>query len=170
MMRIRTGQVHVFTYKDGLLSAVAHDLRLTARGFTITIDGSDVNATFPTEHLRVDGAIRHGALDDRALKPKQKREIRDNMLGKKILKARQHPEIVFRGQQQGMRVFGDLLMAGRSAPIEMTVTALNGRLTGRVDLKPTRWGIAPYSAMFGTLKLQDRVLVEFDLPANGDDV
>lgn len=168
MMRIRTGQIHVFTYKDGLLSAVAHDLRLTVRGFCITLEGDQVVATFPTEELKVDGAIRAGALDDRALKPKQKREIRDNMLGPKILKARQHPEIVFRGRREGMRVLGDLIMAGRSVPIQMTVTELNGRFKGRIELVPTRWGIAPYTAMFGTLRLQDRVLIDFDLPTTGD--
>lgn len=164
MMRIRTGQVHVFTFKEGLLSAVAHDLRLTARGFTITIEGTQVTASFPVEHLKIDGAIRNGRLDDRALKPKHKREIRDTMLGGRILKARANPEITFRGRREGMRVIGDLIMAGRSVPIDMTVTELNGRYKGRVDLQPTRWGIAPYSAMFGTLKLQDRVVVDFDLP------
>ena len=167
MMNIRSGQVHVFTYKEGLLSAVAHDLRLSARGYCVTLDGDTVHATFPVEQLKIDGAMRDGRLDDRALKPKHRREIRDTMLSR-ILKARANPEIVFRGRREGMRVIGDLLMAGRSAPIELTVTELGGRYKGRVELIPTRWGIAPYSAMFGTLKLQDRVLVDFELKA-GDD-
>lgn len=166
MMNICSGLVHVFTFKDGLLSAVAHDLRLTARGFEVRLDGDQVHATFPLEQLKVDGAMRAGALDDRALKPKHKREIRDAMLGKKILKARQHPQAVFRGQRTGMRVQGDLLLAGRSAPIDLTVTEQGGRFTGKVTLVPSRWGIVPYSAMLGTLKLQDRVVVSFDLTAD----
>lgn len=163
MMNIRSGRVHVFTYKEGLLSAVAHDLRLTARGFHVVLDGDSVHATFPVEQFKIDGAIRDGRLDDRALKPKHRREIRDTMLGRKILKARAHPEVIFRGRRAGMRVLGDLLLAGRSAPIDMTVTQLEDRFKGRIELTPTRWGIAPYSAMFGALKLQDRVVVDFDL-------
>jgi polyisoprenoid-binding protein YceI len=166
MMNIRSGLVHVFTFKDGLLSAVAHDLRLTARGFTVQLDGDQVHATFPLQQLKIDGAMRAGTIDDRALKPKHKREIRDTMLGSKILKARKHPEAVFRGQRSGMRVHGDLLLAGRSAPIELTVTEVDGVFSGKITLVPSRWGITPYSAMFGTLKLQDRVVVTFELSAD----
>ena len=164
MMNIRSGRVHVFTYKEGLLSAVAHDLRITARGFSVTLDGDTVHATFPIEQFRVDGAMRDGRLDDRALKPKHKREIRDTMMGR-LLKARANPEIVFRGRREGMHVLGDLLMAGRSAPIDMTVTQVGQSYRGRIELTPTRWGIAPYSAMFGALKLQDRVVVDFEFQA-----
>ncbi|MGK0360264.1 MAG: hypothetical protein ACI9U2_002577 [Bradymonadia bacterium] len=168
MMNIRSGRVHVFTYKEGLLSAVAHDLRLTARGFTVTLDGDSVHAVFPIDQLRVDGAMRNGRLDDRALKPKHKREIRDTMAGR-ILKGRANPEIVLRARREGMRVVGDLLMAGRSASVDMTVTQADGQFKGRLELTPTRWGILPYSAMFGALRLQDRVVVEFDFEASDAD-
>ena len=38
-------------------------------------------------------------------------------------------------------------------------------VTGEVTLTPTRWGIKPFKALMGAIKLKDRVLIRFDLPA-----
>jgi hypothetical protein len=37
-----------------------------------------------------------------------------------------------------------------------------GRITGRAVLRQTDWGIKPYSALFGTLKVTDEVEVAVD--------
>jgi hypothetical protein len=37
-------------------------------------------------------------------------------------------------------------------------------LAVEVPLVPSRWGIAPYRALAGALKLQDRVIVRLSLP------
>ncbi len=59
------------------------------------------------------------------------------------------------------KVSGELELAGRREPItfELTVGA-NGTLTGAAVVKPTTWGIKPYSAMFGMLSVVDEVIVE----------
>ena len=38
-----------------------------------------------------------------------------------------------------------------------------GRAQGSATIAQTRWGIRPYSALFGTLKLGDEVGVRFDV-------
>jgi polyisoprenoid-binding protein YceI len=38
----------------------------------------------------------------------------------------------------------------------------DGRVTGRATVTQTQWGMKPYSAMFGTLKVNDEVTVEID--------
>jgi hypothetical protein len=85
-----------------------------------------------------------------------------------VLQVRRHPEIVFRGKAEptadGWRVDGELTLVGRTDRVSVPARRADGRLTGRVDLTPSRWGIKPYKAMLGTLRLQDRVTIEFDLP------
>jgi polyisoprenoid-binding protein YceI len=60
-------------------------------------------------------------------------------------------------------VEGELEFAGRQGPIafELAVDE-NGRLTGSATVTQTDWGIKPYSALFGTLKVADEVVVEID--------
>ena len=41
------------------------------------------------------------------------------------------------------------------------------RLTGAVSLKQSDWGIKPYSALFGTLKVVDEVQVAIDAALDG---
>ena len=52
----------VFTFKEGLLSPVAHDLRISVTRFSVLLDGarSTVTATFDTGSLLVDTAMKDG--------------------------------------------------------------------------------------------------------------
>jgi polyisoprenoid-binding protein YceI len=58
-------------------------------------------------------------------------------------------------------VTGELELAGRREPVSFELTVGDdGTLTGSAVVKQTRWGIKPYSALFGTLKVVDEVTVE----------
>lgn len=166
-MTATTGTIHVFTYKDGLLARLAHDLRLTLQRFEIQRDGAGVQARFWPGSLHVDGAIdRHGALDVNTLSDSDRRKIGEN-LAQDVLHLDRFPEASFRGQiVGGSAVEGELTLAGRSASVRVPVQAAGGRLRGEVTLVPSRWGIAPYKALAGAIKLQDRVRVVLDLPAD----
>jgi YceI-like domain len=59
-------------------------------------------------------------------------------------------------------VHGELALAGTSRPISFEVRSENGRLTGRATVKQSDWGIKPYTALFGTLKVADEVEVAID--------
>ena len=50
---LQTAEVLVFTYKDGALAAVAHDLKLRFRRGTVSVDGGQVRATIETGSLAV---------------------------------------------------------------------------------------------------------------------
>ena len=79
-----------------------------------------------------------------------------------------HVMIALLDQQGGtVRVRGTLELVGRSAPLELTLRARDGRLVGEVEFKPSRWGIKPYKALAGAIKLQDRVKVRVDLARDG---
>jgi polyisoprenoid-binding protein YceI len=59
------------------------------------------------------------------------------------------------------RVTGELELAGQRHRIAFELeTADDGRIAGSATVKQTDWGIKPYSALFGTLKVIDEVVVE----------
>lgn len=165
--------IHVFTYKDGLLARLAHDLRLTLRRFELRREGDAITGRFWLDSLAIDGAIgRGGHVDPAILGESDLRKIRSNMTDE-ILHAARHPEVTFRGTLRGpATVEGELTLVGKTCPIGAVVHSAGGRLRTEITLVPSRWGIAPYKALAGAIKLQDRVVVALDLPADpgGGDV
>lgn len=167
-MRISRGDVHLFTYKEGVLSRIAHDLRLSVRRFRVTVDGSNVRGDFFPETIQVDGAMRDGELQDKDLSARDIEKIRTTMAGS-VLKVSQYARISFEGvlrPQGGDGNFvarGKLTLVGKSVEIAVPVRLADGRATGELEFTPSEWGIKPYSALGGTLKLQDRVGVAFDV-------
>jgi polyisoprenoid-binding protein YceI len=67
-----------------------------------------------------------------------------------------------------LHVTGDLELAGGINLVAFDVEiADDGRLTGSATLKQTEWGMKPYSALFGTLKVSDAVQVAIDAQLRG---
>jgi polyisoprenoid-binding protein YceI len=62
-----------------------------------------------------------------------------------------------------MTVQGDLEIAGTARPIAFELTiGDDGELIGSAVVKQSDWGIKPYSALFGALKVADDVEVVID--------
>jgi YceI-like domain len=58
-------------------------------------------------------------------------------------------------------VEGELELFGQRHPVKFTLNVgFDGRLAGTAQLKQTEWGIEPYTALFGTLKVADDVEVQ----------
>ena len=58
---------------------------------------------------------------------------------------------------------GELTLVGQSRPIAFDLTVGDdGTLGGNAVVRQTDWGITPYSALFGTLKVVDEVEVVLD--------
>lgn len=160
-------KIEVFTYKDGLLARLAHDLRLSLRRFEVVKSGPTITGKFWPASLVVDGVVeRSGQVDTRALSEADRKKIAGN-IANEVLLLGQFPEVTFTGTivAGGAGVEGDLTLVGRTMAMNLSVEAVDGRLRGNVTLVPTRWGIAPYRALAGAIKLQDRVLVKVDFPA-----
>lgn len=166
MQTLTDGTVHVYTFKDDsrLLSPLAHDLRLRCERFTVTLDGDRVQARFTADSLTVDGPVKHGRVDRDGFGKLERGKI-EGSLQKEVLATRKHPEIGFAGElrRDEGRLAGGLTMLGRTVDVSIPVELGGGRARGRVELVPSRWGVKPYSALMGALKVQDRVVVEFDL-------
>jgi polyisoprenoid-binding protein YceI len=62
----------------------------------------------------------------------------------------------------GLRVTGDLELAGGNNPVSFELDLDDGHVTGSAVVKQSAWGMKPYTALFGTLKVADEVTVSID--------
>jgi hypothetical protein len=62
-----------------------------------------------------------------------------------------------------MGVRGELSLGGRKAPVTFDLVSKDdGRITGICTVTHSAFGMKPYSALFGALKVADEVQVEID--------
>ena len=151
--------VHVFTFKTGLLSRVAHDLRLSIPGARLDWDGPTVRGEVALSGLQVDGVMRDGRLDAAGLSARDRASIRRTAT-ETLLQVARHPVASFEGMRTASALQGRLSFRGRSIDVQLPVSDRRVIAT----LRPSAWGIAPYRALMGAIQLQDRVRVEIPIP------
>jgi polyisoprenoid-binding protein YceI len=166
-----SAEILVFTYKEGLLSAVAHDLELRAERFEIAVDEArrSVTARIETGGIKVVCAMRDGAEQRNALSAKDIRDIEDN-LAKDVLDTRRHAELRFESSSVtetagGWELAGTLTVKGRARPLRLLARRSGDRLIAEVRLHQPDFGIRPFSAMLGTLRIKPDITVRVSLPA-----
>ncbi|MFG1942199.1 YceI family protein [Nonomuraea sp. NPDC048826] len=165
-----TGRLLVETRRTGLGAKAGHDLTIEAtrwRGEAVVDLGdpgaSRVSVEVDAGSLRVvsgTGGVKPLTDADRA---DIERNIRD-----KVLHAGRSPVIAFRsgqvtGTRESFQVEGELTLAGVTRPLTLACVHDGERVRGSATITQTRWGIKPYSAFFGALKLDDDVEVRFDV-------
>jgi hypothetical protein len=162
-VRRARGAIDVFTFKEGLLSRAAHDLHLRMEGVTVTLDGEELRCELPLGELRLVGPVEGGVTRperyDEARRAEVERAMRDE-----VLHLERHPTALFTGKatarEDGFQVSGELLLAGRRAPLSFEVRRDRDTWQLRFELAPSRWGIAQYRAMLGTIRVQDLARIE----------
>jgi hypothetical protein len=163
-------EVQIFTFKEGLLARLAHDLRLSARVFEITLQQGQISGHFAADSLQVDGVAFGERVDADALSAQDKQKIR-HTIQTEILDSARHPRIEVSGtlkQANGRYVVAaKLRLRGVERAIEVPVALLDDKLTAQVSFAPSIFGIAPYKALAGAIRLKDLVLVRVSAPANG---
>lgn len=169
-----THQILLFTFKEGLLSRVAHDLRLHVEHFTITRDDEHITARIEPASIVVDGVMHGARLDPDGLGPRDRSKITQT-IRTDILRTRQHPNIEFRGRlelpellgrpgpAEPLRCVGELWLLGVRRPLTILARREGTRVRASFEIQPSDFGIAPYKALAGAIRLQDRVRVELDL-------
>jgi hypothetical protein len=69
-------------------------------------------------------------------------------------------DIAFRSTSvDGSRVHGELTIGSTTKPIAFDLAAGDGTVSATVDVTQSEWGVKPYSALFGALKVHDVVVV-----------
>ncbi|MBW8485793.1 YceI family protein [Actinomadura parmotrematis] len=163
----RDGLLLLKTGRSGLGRRAGHDLTLEATRWRATVEPGGADGAGPAVSVVVETAgltVREGAGGVLPLSGDDIGEITRNL--RKVLRAGEHPEIVFRSlraDRDACEVEGELTVAGRTEPLTVRANAEHGRVRGGATVRQTRWGIKPYSALLGALRLADDVEVVFDL-------
>ena len=155
------GECLVFTFKEGILAAVAHDLKLRVGKFSVELDGDKLEAKFDPRSLSVVCAMKDGAEQPGLLGARDREKIERTIVDE-VLQAARFPEIGFSAlvPAGATTLDGALRLHGVTRPIRLTVR----ERVAEVELNQPDFAIKPYSAMLGTLKIKPRVVVRITLP------
>jgi polyisoprenoid-binding protein YceI len=150
----------VRTRRGGAAAKAGHNLLIEVTAWEGTLEvGDDIAATLDADATSL--RVREGTGGIQALGDADKANI-EQTIDDEVLKRR---DISFRStrvrQADGrLAVEGELTLAGQTQPIACDVhVAGDGTLSATVVVTQTRWGMTPYSALFGTLKVLDDVEV-----------
>ncbi len=163
--------ITVRTFRDGVLARFGHDLELAVTRFDVRVNQTAraVDASFDAASLRVVRALRDGAELSGALSESDRRSI-DEDVRRAVLEASKFPEIRFRSTRvadvvDGFDVTGRLALHGHDREIVVPLRRAGDRFTGDVTIHQPDFGIAPYSAILGALRVKADVVVRLSLPA-----
>ena len=161
------GTLTVHTRKGGAASKAGHNLRIEVERWGATAQFADDPAQSVLE-LSADSTsftVLEGTGGVMSLGDDDKQGIAQT-INEEVLKG---TPISFKstavrpdGDAQ-FHVTGDLELVNGINLIAFDITVSDdGRVTGRATVSQTQWGMKPYSALFGTLKVTDEVGVEID--------
>jgi polyisoprenoid-binding protein YceI len=167
-----TAECLVFTFKEGLLSAIAHDLKIRVGRFSVEIDDATraITAELDARSLRVVNAVKDGQDDPHSLSEADKNKIGGQIIDD-VLHSNKYPAVRFASTAVtpldggGYEISGNLTLHGVTRPISTRTRVENGRQVAEVVIHQPDYGIKPFKAMMGTLKVQADVRVRCSVPA-----
>ncbi len=162
-----SGRLLVHTTRTGLGAKAGHDLSIEVTSWhaRATVDPATPANSSVTVEVDADSfEVREGTGGVKPLTDADRAEIKKT-LGK-ILNTAQHPTITFRsrrvdGSAGSFTCDGELTIMGVTRPVLVEGRVADGRVVGGASVVQSRWGIRPYSAFFGALKLSDEVKIDF---------
>lgn len=151
------------TAREGVAGLLGHDLTLEVTSWSATVTIADDPAECAVQATIDLGTITvvSGTGGAKPLSDKDRREIVKNAL--KSLEVTKYPRAEFTSTsisgswESGATVEGTLQLHGSTQPITAKVTVDGNELALRATIVQTQFGIKPYSAMLGALKLADPV-------------
>lgn len=176
-MLIKTGRA-------GLAARAGHDLtiEITKWSARVTVPESDgaaaVAAATVTAELDLDSlAVRAGTGGAKPLTDRDRRDIQStarSILGTAATAGFTSSRVIPASgglssvAPSSGAVEGTLTLHGTSKPVRLQVTSpAPRRYRGTATVRQTDFGITPYSGFFGTLKLKDEIIVEFEAELGG---
>jgi YceI-like domain len=159
----------VETRRMGAASMAGHDLLIEVTSWQAELDtAKDPALTFTANPRSL--RVREGTGGVTELEDDDKAGI-EQTIDEEVLKG---AAIAFRSTAleldsggTGAMVQGELELGGTRRPISFALRNENERLTARAIVKQSDWGIKPYSALFGTLKVADEVEVAVEACVTG---
>jgi polyisoprenoid-binding protein YceI len=167
----------VFVGKSGLFSALAHNHEIGVKSFSGRVIVPAAGAGAGSLEMEVDAPSLE-VLDKEPSEDDKKKIF--NSMHNEVLESAKYQKITFKSisvsdvKQTGSDAYsfvvnGDLTLHGVTKriaiPVAANVTPQQLRATGKYTLKQTDYGIRPYSAAGGTIKVKDEVVVNFNIVA-----
>ncbi len=163
--------LYIFTFREGLLARLAHDLRLHASAFEFQLEAGRLRGWVDPSSLEVDGVAHGQRVDGSALSADDKRKIQHN-LRQEVLEIARYPRIEIEGSlargASGWQADVLLQLHGTSRRLQIPVKLEADRAIAEIEIRPSDFGIAPYKALGGAIRLQDRVRVSAIVLAERD--
>jgi polyisoprenoid-binding protein YceI len=158
-----SGTLTVRTKKGGAAAKAGHDLEMQVTRWSARLELSDEPSASLTadsnsfEVIEGTGGVQPLGADEKAAIPQT---IDQEVLKGTPIEFQSTRVAVDRGGHS-VEVEGELELMGQRHPVRfMLNVGFDGRLSGATRVKQTEWGIEPYTALFGTLKVADDVEVE----------
>ena len=173
-LRPGNGTLSVRTGRTGAAAKAGHDLLLhvTAWQATLEVGEDPAQTSIVLDADATSLRVREGTGGMQALGDDDKASIEET-IDDDILKRQgiEFRSTTVQTAADGSRISvqGELTLVGKARPIAFDLTVDDdGKLSGSAVVKQTDWGITPYSALFGALKVSDEVEVVIDasLPSN----
>ncbi len=162
--------VRVHTYKGGLFGRFGHEHDIRAHAFsgTVIYDARDPSASHADVSVRTDRLLVVPASDSSDI-PEITKAMREQ-----VLHVDRFPYITFTSAEvtahdSTVHIRGDLTMVGRTRRVAMDLTLQRTpdalRVRGSFTVKQTDFGIRPYSAAMGTIKVKNEITFVVDIEA-----
>jgi polyisoprenoid-binding protein YceI len=161
------GTVEVHTYREGVAQKVGHDLIIDVAQWEATVE-TDGDGVPTAVHFTAGSRslqIREGHRGVKPLSDKDRQEIRKNIEEKILLGG----PIEFRSSSidksgASLAIRGELTVAGATRPETFDVAAAgDGGITATLTVTQTDYGVKPFRALMGALKVRDAVDVVFNV-------
>lgn len=163
----------VYVRRKGVLSAIGHDLEIGVTHFRIDIDVADpsaaprIDAEFAADSLRVITAVDGRVPRPQALSARDRATI-DRHIAQDVLSAADHPNIGFRStdveqRANGFAIRGRLRLHGAERELTVRVERSGEQWFADATIHQPDFGIRPFRAFAGALKLEAEVSVRVEL-------
>lgn len=161
----QNGQLVVKIYREGMAKKAGHDLIIDVKNWkaSATIGENPAESKFTATADVGSFTVREGVGGVKPLSEGDKADIKKNIT-QKILTS---PEISFTSnavQPNGdaATISGDLKIMGKTNPVSVKLASSGGKVKGNFSVVQSNWGIKPFQAMMGALKVKDQVDIELE--------
>src|SRR6266516_1033494 len=158
------GRLLIRTFREGVASMVGHDLVIEATSWrgTVTVpEGGQPHIAVEVDVRSLE--IREGLRGAKPLSDKDVRDIKETMAD--LLGAEYHPLVSYVSNSvqvmgSSATADGQFTLLGITQPLRLALQVQDGVVTATATVQQSLWGIKPFKAFMGALKVRDDVEVE----------
>lgn len=165
----RSAECVVFVEREGVLRRVGHDVKLTVKSFTIDVDNGTVEASFDAPSIEVTAAMVGTREDPTAFSDRDKATILEH-IRRDVLDVGRHPTITFVAHaltrdESSLHGEGTLALCGVERTLVVRAQKRGDVWIAEQAIHQPDFGIKPFSAMLGALKVKPTITVRLTIPA-----